>query len=238
MLGPESRNMEVSISSCRTESTRRTGDLLTRRRCFRLAVGRPTAIACCLLLLAGLTANLLLLRYRMSIESSIDLSPLPGPRLDVSYTGTPPDVVDTMLALANPQQDERVYDLGCGDGRVVVQAATKFGCRAFGCDIDPRRVKASLENVRQNRVDRLVKIAQRNIFDIDLSGANVVTLYLLPHLNVRLIPQFKKLRPGARIVSHNHRIEGVEPERVVTMVSQQDKRRHTIYLWTAPLKVR
>jgi len=187
--------------------------------------------------MAGLTANLLVQRYCMAIESSIDLSPLPGPRVDVSYTGTPPDVVEAMLDLANPHRDERVYDLGCGDGRIVVRAATKFGCRAFGCDIDSRRVKTSLENVRRNHVDRLVKIAQRNIFDVDLSGADVVTLYLLPHLNVRLIPQLKKLRPGARIVSHNHKIEGVEPERVVTMVSQQDNRRHTIYLWTAPLKV-
>jgi len=219
------------------ESTPRAAGRPERHPCYPLAIRRSTAIACCLALLAGLTADLLLQRCRMAIESNIDLSPLPGPRLDVSYTGTPPDVVDAMLALANPQRDERVYDLGCGDGRIVVRAATRFGCRAFGCDIDPRRVKASLQNVRQNHVDRLVKIAQRNIFDIDLSGADVVTLYLLPHLNEKLIPQLKKLRPGARIVSHNHRIDGVEPEKVVSMVSQQDNRRHTIYLWTAPLKV-
>ncbi len=115
---------------------------------------------------------------------------------DVIYVPTPNDVVDRMLELANVQKDDLLYDLGCGDGRIVVTAAKRFGCKAVGYDIDPKRIKESQENVAKNNVGHLVTIEQKDIFTLDLSKADVITLYLLPSLNVKLIPQLKKLKGG------------------------------------------
>jgi SAM-dependent methyltransferase len=129
-----------------------------------------------------------------------------------------------------------VYDLGCGDARIVVTAAKKYGCKAVGYDIDPQRVKESLENVEKNNVGHLVKIEEKDIFTLDLSKANVITLYLLPSLNVKLIPQLEKLKPGSRIVSHDFDMKGVKPDKVVTITSKDGGAEHTVYLWTAPLK--
>ena len=156
--------------------------------------------------------------------------------VDVIYIATPQDVVDKMLELAQVKKDDLVYDLGCGDGRIVVTAAKRFGCRAVGYDLDPRRVKESLENVQKNKVGHLVKIEQKDIFTLDLSKANVITLFLLSRLNVMLIPQLEKLKPGSRIVSHTFAMEGVKPDKVVRLNSSEDKTEHTIYLWTTPLK--
>jgi SAM-dependent methyltransferase len=157
---------------------------------------------------------------------------------DVIYVPTPNDVVDRMLELANVQKDDLLYDLGCGDGRIVVTAAKRFGCKAVGYDIDPKRIRESLENVAKNNVGHLVTIEQKDIFTLDLSNANVITLYLLPSLNVKLIPQLKKLKPGSRIVSHDFRMKGVKPDKVVNLNSSEDNARHKIFLWTAPIKER
>src|SRR3972149_1077732 len=156
------------------------------------------------------------------------------PRLDVVFVTTPQNVVEKMLELAEVKKDDLVYDLGCGDGRIVVTAATKYGCKAVGYDIDPQRVKDSLENVERNKMGHLVRIKQGDIFTLDLSQADVITIYLLPTLNVKLIPQLEKLKPGSRIVSHDFDMEGVEPDKVVKVDS--DEREHTVYLWTTPLK--
>ncbi len=155
---------------------------------------------------------------------------------DVIYVPTPTDVVDRMLELANVQKDDMLYDLGCGDGRIVVTAAKRFGCKAVGYDIDPKRVKESLENVAKNNVGHLVTIEQKDIFTLDLSNANVITLYLLPSLNVKLIPQLKKLKAGSRVVSHDFRMRGVKPDKVVNVTSSEDDTQHQIFLWTAPIK--
>ncbi len=160
----------------------------------------------------------------------------PKPKLDVPFVPTPHDVVEKMLELANVTKDDLVYDLGCGDGRIVVAAAKKYGCRAVGFDIDPRRIEESQENVAKNKVGRLVKIEERNIFDVDLSKPSVVTMYLLPDVNKKLIPQLRKLKPGSRIVSHSFAMKGVKPDKVVRFESEEDKWKHTIYLWTTPLK--
>jgi len=128
------------------------------------------------------------------------------------------------------------HDLGCGDGRIVVTAARRYGCRAVGFDIDPRRVEDSLQNVRKNNVGHLVTIEQKDIFTLDLSRANVITLFLLPSLNANLIPQLEKLKPGSRIVSHSFAMDGIKPDRVVTMISREDQCEHKVYLWTTPLK--
>ena len=155
---------------------------------------------------------------------------------DVVYVPTPNDVVEKMLELAKVTKNDLVYDLGCGDARIIVTAAKKHGCRGVGFDINPVRVKESLENVEKNNVGKLVTIKEADIFEEDLSKASVITLYLLPRLNVRLIPQLEKLKPGSRIVSHDFDMKGVKPDQVVTVNSSEDGVDHRIYLWTTPLK--
>jgi len=164
-------------------------------------------------------------------------SPRPEPtkQPDVVFVPTPQAVVDKMLELAQVTKDDLVYDLGCGDGRIVVSAAKQYGCKAFGFDVDPRRIAESNENVRKNGVGDLVTIQQEDVFTLDLSDVNVVTLYLLPSLNVKLIPQLEKLKPGSRIVSHDFDMEGVKPDQVVEITTSNGES-HAVYLWTTPLK--
>ena len=159
---------------------------------------------------------------------------------DVIFVPTPQEVVDKMLELAEVKKTDLVYDLGCGDGRIVVTAAKKYGCRAVGFDIDPKRIEESQENVKKSQMEKLVKIQEQDIFKLDLSPANVITLYLLPDLNVKLIPQLEKLKPGSRIVSHDFRMRGVKPDKTVTVKEddEEEGREHKIFLWTTPLKKR
>jgi outer membrane protein assembly factor BamB len=152
------------------------------------------------------------------------------------FVPTPQDAVDKMLELAKIKKDETVYDLGCGDGRIVVTAARTYGCKAYGCDVDPECVKLSWANVEKHGVGKLVTIEHKDLFKLDLSGADVVTLYLLPRTNERLAPQLSKLKPGARIVSHAFGIPGLRPDRVETFRSGEDDLEHKIYLFTAPLQ--
>jgi precorrin-6B methylase 2 len=156
---------------------------------------------------------------------------------DVIFVPTPEEVVDKMLELAKVKEGDVVYDLGCGDGRIVIAAAKKYKAKAIGYDIDPERVKDSKENVKKAgaAVEKLVTIEQKDIFTLDLSGANVITLYLLPELNVKLIPQLEKLKPGSRIVSHAFDMKGVKPKEVV-QVKCADGRERTVYLWITPLE--
>jgi tRNA G37 N-methylase Trm5 len=156
---------------------------------------------------------------------------------DVIYVPTPNEVVEKMFELADIRPGEIVYDLGCGDGRIPVMAAKKFGVRTWGFDINPVRVKESLENVKKNNVGQLVTIKQQDIFELDLSKADVITLYLLPRLNVKLIPQLDKLKPGCRIVSHDFNMEGVRPKREISYrPSDGTSREHRVYLWVTPLE--
>jgi SAM-dependent methyltransferase len=156
---------------------------------------------------------------------------------DVIFVPTPQEVVDKMLELANVSKKDVVYDLGCGDGRIVLTAARKYGCKAKGFDIDPKRIKECMDNFKKEKeeVQKLVKFERKNIFELDLSEASVVTLYLLPRLNVKLIPQLEKLKKGSRIVSHSFDMQGVKPDKVVT-VKGDDGIPHAVYLWTTPLK--
>jgi hypothetical protein len=160
----------------------------------------------------------------------------PGKSPDVIYVPTPQPVVDKMLELAKVKKSDVVYDLGCGDGRIVVTAAKRYGARAYGFDVDPARVAEARENVKANKVEDLVTIEQKDIFTLDLSPASVVTLYLLPELNVRLIPQLEALKSGARIVSHDFDMQGVTPVKHLSLKPEPAARDHAVYLWTTPLK--
>jgi SAM-dependent methyltransferase len=153
---------------------------------------------------------------------------------DVMYIPTPPDVVDAMLQLADAGKADVVYDLGCGDGRILIAAARRFGCRGIGCDIDPLRIDAARRGVRENRLEHLVRVEQRDLFGVDLRSATVVMLYLSPAYNRRLIPQFQAMAPGSRIVSHQFGIHGLVPDKVVRVESRYDRHLHVLYRWTVP----
>src|SRR5688500_11799750 len=153
----------------------------------------------------------------------------PSRTTDVIFVPAPQEAVDKMLEMAEIKKGDVLYDLGCGDGRIVVTAAKKYGIKAIGFDIDPKRIAESRENVKKNNVGELVEIRHADIFQVDLKDASVVTMYLLPSLNVKLTPQLQKLKPGTRIVSHSFDMEGVQPVQVV-------KEPSTIYKWVAPIK--
>jgi len=123
-------------------------------------------------------------------------------RLDVPYVPTPPPVVDAMLAMAKVAASDVVYDLGCGDGRIPIAAAQKYGARGIGIDLDPVRIAEANENAKLAGVTGKVTFLNQDLFTSDFSDATVVTLYLLPSINEKLIPQLKALKPGTRIVSH------------------------------------
>ena len=170
---------------------------------------------------------------------SIDLRE-PGklPITDVEYEPTPQKVVVALLRLARLTSKDVVWDLGCGDGRISVTAAKQYACKARGFDLDPERVKDSLANVRKHGVERLVTIEQRDIFTLDLSkGPTIVTLYLLPRLDAKLLPQLRKLPPGARVISVAHRMADVKPDEQIVVDTELGE--FDVYLWKAEtLRVR
>jgi ribosomal protein L11 methylase PrmA len=150
-------------------------------------------------------------------------------RPDVIYVPTPQEVVEAMLQVANVTKNDIVYDLGCGDGRIPVTAATKYGARGIGIDIDPQRIKEANENVQKNGVADKVKIMNADLFTTDISEATVVTLYLLPSLNQKLMPKLKsELKPGTRIVSHAFDMGDWKPEK------ELDVNGRKVYFWTIP----
>jgi cyclopropane fatty-acyl-phospholipid synthase-like methyltransferase len=130
--------------------------------------------------------------------------PQPSRTPDVVYVPTPQPVVDAMLAMAKITDKDVVYDLGCGDGRIPITAATKYGARGVGIDIDPKRIEEANENAKAAGATGKVTFRLADLFESDIHDATVVTLYLLPSLNVRLMPKLQKeLKPGTRVVSHS-----------------------------------
>ena len=150
----------------------------------------------------------------------------------VPFVPSPQEVVDKMIELVGVQKDDLVYDLGSGDGRIVITAAKK-GAKAVGFDIDPRLVKESRENIRQAGVEDLAEIRNQDILTVDLSPASVVTMYLLPDVNLKLKPNLlSQLKPGSRVVSHAFDMGDWKPDKTERVNGR------TIYLWTIPAKAR
>ena len=153
---------------------------------------------------------------------------------DVPYVPTPQNVVEEMLKLANVTKDDVVYDLGCGDGRLVITAVKKYGARrGFGVDIDPERIAESNANAKTAGVTDRVTFAIQDLFQTDFKEATVVTLYLLPEVNLRLRPKLMSdLRPGTRVVSHSFDMGDWKPDKTVTVQPGGQR----LFLWTIPAK--
>jgi ribosomal protein L11 methylase PrmA len=145
----------------------------------------------------------------------------------VIFVPTPQTVVDEMLKVTNVKKGDVLYDLGSGDGRIVITAAKRFGVRGIGIDIDPQRIAEANENARKEGVAHLVTFKQADLFATDISEATVVTLYLLPRLNVKLRPKlFGELKNGTRIVSHAFDMAEWEPEKHLKVDGRD------VYYWT------
>jgi cyclopropane fatty-acyl-phospholipid synthase-like methyltransferase len=154
------------------------------------------------------------------------------------FVATPPDVVDRMLTLAKVDSRDVVYDLGCGDGRIVIAAAQKFGARGVGIDIDPARIYEAEANAKRAGVEKLVKFRLQDVLEADVSDATVVTLYMLSAINVKLRAILTKQLPkGATIVSHSFAMGDWEPEHVDTFRDAAGTTR-TLYLWTTDGTIR
>ena len=150
---------------------------------------------------------------------------------DVIFVPTPQEVVEDMLRLANVQKGDVLYDLGSGDGRIAITAARKYGIKATGIDIDPERIREATQNAINAGVSHLVRFRQEDLFQADFREATVVTLYLLPDLNVKLRPKlWNELKPGTRIVSHQFEMGAWKPEK------RLESNGRTIYFWTVPPK--
>jgi SAM-dependent methyltransferase len=147
---------------------------------------------------------------------------------DVPYVPTPENVVDAMLRLVHPTNQDVLYDLGSGDGRIVITAAKRFGTRGIGVDIDPERVREARENAEKAGVSQLVTFREGDLFETDLRDATIVTLYLLPSVNLRLRPKLlRELPTGARVVSHNYDMgDDWKPQQSVRLGD------HYVYFWT------
>jgi len=180
----------------------------------------PLFEACAVLFLAASTSSI--------VQAQEDT--LPARKLDVWYVATPHEVVDRMLTMAKIRPLDVVYDLGCGDGRMVIAAAKKYGVRGVGVDLDPKRIREARANAKAAGVEKLVTFKVGDMFETDVTEANVVLLYLLPELNRRLKPKFfEQLRPGARVVSHDFDMGRDWPPDEYVKLGQDG-----VYLWLMP----
>ncbi len=155
---------------------------------------------------------------------------------DVPYVPTKREVVAEMLRMAEVGKDDVLYDLGCGDGRIVITAAKEMGTRGVGIDINPRRIEDSMANAIKSKVTTRVKFLEQDLFEADFSEATVVSLYLLTAVNLKLRPMlFNQLKPGTRVVSHNYKMGEWSPDQTSRVKTELDD--HTVYYWVIPANV-
>lgn len=155
---------------------------------------------------------------------------------DVIFVPTPNRVVEEMLRVADIQEDDLIYDLGCGDGRIIIQAAQRVGSRGIGIDIDPQRIKESRQNASKAGVDHLVQFQEQDLFEADFGEATVVTLYLLPMLNLQLRSKLlTELQPGTHVISHDFGMnEWIPDQKTIVVIGE---RHHWVYHWIVPANV-
>jgi SAM-dependent methyltransferase len=159
--------------------------------------------------------------------------PKAKPKLDVPFEPSSTEVVEEMLKIAGVNKDDLVYDLGCGDGRIVIAAAKKTGARGVGVDLDPLRIRESNENARKAGVADRVKFFKQDLFQADIRPATVVMLYLWPEVNLRLRPKLlRELKPGTRVVSHSHDMGIWETDRSIRAING-----HKVHFWVVPANV-
>lgn len=155
-----------------------------------------------------------------------------GPKLDVPYEPTTYEIAEEMLRMADVRKDDLVYDLGCGDGRIVIMAAKERGAKGVGVDLDPQRIKESVENARKAGVTDKVRFLRQDLFKTDFKEATVMMIYLWPEVNLRLRPKLlADLKPGTRVVSHSHTMGDWKPDRKSEMSG------HNLYFWVIPANV-
>jgi len=192
-------------------------------------------LLCALLVVAAIFASTGIARYSSDVlwaqPAANQTQNLESKKI-VPFVPTPQEVVDKMIDLAGVKKGDTVYDLGSGDGRIVITAAKK-GARAVGFEIDGDLIKESRENIRKAGVQNLAEIRQQDILTVDVSPASVVTMYLLPDVNLKLKPNLlSQLKPGSRVVSHAFDMGDWQPDRTERVNGR------TIYLWSIPAKAR
>jgi precorrin-6B methylase 2 len=157
---------------------------------------------------------------------------------EVPFVPTTEEAVQAMLKLAGVQKTDVVYDLGCGDGRIVIAAAKNYGARGVGVDIDPQRIREANENARKAGVERLVRFEENDLFQADIHEASVVTLFLLNSVNLRLRPKLlQDLKPGTRIVSNTFDMGDWKPDKEMSLPGDDPDANflsHKFYLWIVP----
>lgn len=161
--------------------------------------------------------------------------------LNAPYIKTADSVTRKMVEMADLTADDVVYDLGCGDGRLVIAAVEASGCRGVGIDIDPERVAEARENVKRHGLEELIEIRQQDLFETDLSESTCVLVYLLGWMNRRLIPQYQQMEPGSRIVSHEfglgNDITQFRPDETASVVINEEGDKHHVHKWITPIKM-
>jgi SAM-dependent methyltransferase len=176
--------------------------------------------------------------YYYSNAAPEGADPIERPAANAPFITTPDPVIEAMIEIAEVTEADVVYDLGCGDGRILITAAKKTGCRGIGYDIDPALVEQSRKNAQDVGVDHLVSFEVQDVFTVDMSGASAILMYLLPQMQEELIPQFQKMKPGSRVVSHDSGLGDVykRPPDKQREVVLGESDIHNIYMWNVPIK--
>lgn len=173
----------------------------------------------------------------LAFATALAQAPKPRRTPDVPYVPTTEPAVEAMLSLAKVTKNDVVYDLGCGDGRIVVTAAKKFGARGVGIDINPERIAEARENAKRNGVEHLVKFIEGDLFEADIREASVVTLFLLSSVNLKLRPKLlAELKPGTRVVSNTFDMGDWKPDKEFSLDDNGEDSylSHKFYLWIIP----